>query len=271
MKYVREKRVVVGDGYQEIDIFTRDTAQDEPIRRGARKRKHKVTKPKQQNLNEKNSKRYLVQLANGNFHEGDLFVTLTYNDAHLPSTIEEAEHHVTLFIRRVKAKRKKLGLPDLKYILVTEYQLNDDGTIRIRPHHHLLMNDMDRDTLEGLWKEKRQKLGKPDAQRIDPDLDKEHNKIEGLARYMVKAPKGKKRWSSSRNLERPVETKNDHKYSKKKVREAAEDPAKGYVMFEKEYGDEWEIVAPIQYVLNELTGEWGAYLKMWKKKECIRS
>jgi hypothetical protein len=268
MKYVREKRVTVGEGYAEVDIFARDTAQDEPIRRGSRKRKHKVTSPKQANLNEKNAKRYIVQLANGNFTEDDLFVTLTYNDKHLPKTIEEAEHHVTLFLRRVKAKRKKLGLEPLKYILVTEYVLNEDDSIKVRPHHHLLMNSMNRDLIESLWKEKRQKLGKPDAQRIDPDLDKLHNGIEGLARYMTKNPKGKKRWSSSRNLKRPVETKNDHKYSRKRVRAAAEDPANGFTYFEGMYPD-WEI-ASINYELNQLTGEWTAYLKMWRRHQSVQ-
>lgn len=270
MMYVREKRATVGDQYMEVDIYSRDTAQDEPVRRGMRKRKKKVTQPAQANLNEKNAKRYLTQLANGNFGEGDLFVTLTYAPENTPGTEKDAERHVSNFLRRVSYRREKLGLDSLKYILVTEYKQDDEGRLTGRLHHHLLMSGMDRDLLESLWAEKKKPIGYARTQRLQPDRSETGNGIAQLVAYITKDPKGRKRWSSSRNLKRPVETKNDHKYSRKKVRLTAEDQAAGYMYYSAKY-PEWEIVSPIEYRLNDLTGEWGAYLKLWRKQENIRS
>ncbi|KRM54605.1 rolling circle replication-associated protein [Lacticaseibacillus sharpeae] len=273
MLYVREKKTVV-DGYMEVDIFARDTAQDAPQKKGTRSKRVRETAPAQGNLNDKNARRYLTQLANGNFGENDLFVTLTYTDEYLPKTVDEAEKHVTKFLRRVKDKRKKLGLDPLKYILVTEYNEDEDGHLTTRIHHHLLMNGMDRDTLEGLWRERMlvngktgmHKLGLVSTKRIDPDFDKLRNGVEGLAMYMIKNPKGKKRWSSSRNLKRPVSRNNDHKYSRKRLRENAFDPAAGFIFFEKQYSG-WKITAPIEYEKNPVTGEWSALLRLWRRKD----
>jgi hypothetical protein len=269
MLYVREKRTTVGQSYMEVDIYSRDTAQDEPVRRGTRKRKKKVTQPAQANLNEKNARRYLTQLANGNFAEGDLFVTLTYAPENTPATERVAEHHVTNFLRRVAYRRKKLELEPLKYILVTEYKQDEEGRLTGRLHHHLLMSGMDRDLLESLWAERKKPIGYVRTQRLHPDRSETGNGIERLVTYITKDPKGRKRWSSSRNLKRPVETKNDHKYSRKKVRLTAEDQAAGYMFYSAKYPG-WEIVTPIEYRLNELTGEWAAYLKMWRRQEKIR-
>lgn len=264
MLYEREKKIMVGDMYQEVDIFSRDTEQDRYLRKGGRSKKKRVTAPAQANLNDKNARRYLTQLANGNFGEGDLFVTLTYRPEFAPKTVKEAEHHVTNFLRRVKNRRKKLGLDALKYILVTEYKTDDDGHITGKIHHHLLMNGMDRDVLESLWAERRKSLGLPRTQWLSPDRVDEGNGIEGLVDYITKDPKGRKRWTSSRNLQRPVSRTNDHKYSRRRIRNVADDHATAYTYFRDKYPD-WEIVAPVEIKQNEFTGEWSVYLKMWHK------
>ena len=116
------------------------------------------------------------------------------------------------------------------------------------------------------------------------------NGIEGLCKYIVKDPQGKKRYSSSRNLDRPETTRedggekrqrdqnhwkysrnlsdptekcNDFKYSKRKVEQLAKSPDGGLEEFKKIYSD-YDIVS-CEPVFYEQTG-WHIYLKMWKKK-----
>lgn len=263
--FMREKKITVGHAYMEVDIFARDTVQDQVAKRGTRNKKQNETRPAQQNLNSKNARRYLVQLANGNFGKDDLFVTLTYKPEYAPKDVEEAEKHVRNYLRRVARRRKRDHLEPLKYILVTEYRTDDDGVITGKIHHHLLMNHMDRDVVENLWKENRRKLGQVRTEWIDPDLGETGNGIEGLAQYIIKDPKGRKRWSSSRNLKRPVSRANDWKYRRRRVAAMADDPAAAYLYYAEKYPD-WEVVSPIEYRYNQVTGEWACYLKMWRKQ-----
>lgn len=269
--FEREKKIDCGP-YREIDIIPR-TDNAERATRGKRGKRKKVSEPKQKDLNDKNSKRYLVQVGNGNFGVGDLHVSATYSNKHLPQTIEEAEKNVRNYLRRIEYRRGKLGLPPLKYILVTEYKFSKDGTMLKRIHHHIIMNGgLSRDEVEMMWTNERinwkkasgdpgysvEQLGWVNADRIQTN----ENGIEALCKYIVKDPQGKKRWSSSRNLVRPVEKPNDHKYSKKQVEALAKSPDSGKEFFEKEYKD-FQIVS-IEPVHYEETG-WHIYLRMWRK------
>lgn len=269
--FEREKKIDCGP-YREIDIIPR-TDNAEKATRGKRGKRKKVSEPKQKDLNDKNSKRYLVQVGNGNFGVGDLHVSATYSNKHLPQTIEEAEKNVRNYLRRIEYRRGKLGLPPLKYILVTEYKFSKDGTMLKRIHHHIIMNGgLSRDEVEMMWTNERinwkkaagdpgysvEQLGWVNADRIQTN----ENGIEALCKYIVKDPQGKKRWSSSRNLVRPVEKPNDHKYSKKQVEALAKSPDSGKEFFEKEYKD-FQIVS-IEPVHYEETG-WHIYLRMWRK------
>lgn len=106
----------------------------------------------------------------------------------------------------------------------------------------------------------------------------------------MKDPQGKKRYSSSRNLDRPETTRedggekrqrdqnhwkysrnlsdptekcNDFKYSKRNGRAAGEVTRRRAGEFKKIYSD-YDIVS-CEPVFYEQTG-WHIYLKMWKKK-----
>lgn len=68
MVFIREKKIDCAK-YREVDIIPRTEAA-ERASRGKRGKKRKVNAPKQKDLNDKNAKRYLVQLGNGNFHIG---------------------------------------------------------------------------------------------------------------------------------------------------------------------------------------------------------
>lgn len=276
--FYREKKVDCGN-YREVDIIPR-TDNAERATKGKRGKRKKVTEPKQKDLNDKNSKRYLVQLGNGNFGIGDLHVSCTYDADHLPDTVDEAARIVDNYLRRIAYRRGKLGIEPLKYILVTEYGYQkDDETKLVRVHHHIIMNGgLDRDEVEMMWTNQRinwkryekdpeayrntvKKMGWVNADRLQIN----ENGIEALCKYVLKNPKGKKRWSSSRNLERPVQQPPaDHKHSKKKVEELAKSTDAGKEFFQKQFPD--YDIADIKPEYYEETG-WHIYLKMWRKPQ----
>lgn len=275
--FIREKKIDCRM-YREVDIIPR-TNNAERAAKGKRGKRHKVTEPKQKDLNEKNARRYLTQLGNGNFGKGDLHVTCTYSDGNLPETVEEAEKTVGNYLRRLAYRRKKKGLEPLKYILVTEYGFKKGDLNQIRPtriHHHVIMNGgLDRDEVEMMWTADRinwrayerdpeghadtvERLGWCNADRLQPN----ENGIEALCNYVTKNPNGKKRWSSSRNLIRPVEQPPaDHKYTRRQVERLAKSPDQGKDFFQRAFpGYTIREIRPEYY---EQTG-WHIYLKMWK-------
>jgi len=73
----------------EVDIYPYTKDQQEMNRRGKRARKQKESAPKQRNLNDKNARRYLTQLANTNFTQDDLHITAT-SSGNFAFTIEHS-------------------------------------------------------------------------------------------------------------------------------------------------------------------------------------
>lgn len=272
--FIREKKIDCGK-YREVDIIPRTDNAERAVR-GKRGKRSRVTAPKQKDINEKNARRYLVQLGNGNFGKGDYHISLTYNKKNLPGTVEEAEKCVSNYLRKLARRREKLGLEPLKYILVTEYKYSKDGRSLTRIHHHIIMNGgLNRTEIEIMWTKDRinwrkasdtpnyfdeiNQIGWANADRIQVD----ENGIEALCKYITKDPVGKKRWSSSRNLRRPEQMPNaDSKYSKAKITRLATSADAGKEYFEKQF-PLYQIVS-VQPVYYDETG-WHIYLKMWKK------
>ena len=262
--FIREKKIYCGN-YLEIDIIPMSESR---LKKGKRSKKKKVSSKKQENLNDKNAKRYLAWRINANFGKEDIHLVLTYDNEHLPSTIEEGENNIKYFLREARKEMKAIG-KELKYIIVTEYkdEANEDG--RVRMHHHMIINGgLDRDKLESMWcirKKGRKKkdyepelLGWVNADRLQPDK----NGFEALAQYITKLKKSKRRWSCSRNLKSPIMRTNDSKYSKRKVEKIAmEPPDRDY--WEKKYPGYTYTEIKVEY--NEITG-WSIYLKMRKAK-----
>ena len=166
----------------------------------------KPTSEAQHKRNIINSKKKLTRLINTNFHQGDLYITLTY--AILP-TEEQAKRELEKFFRKLRDYRKKAGMGELKYISITE---KDEK----RVHHHLLVNSISMDVIEKLWQ-----LGRLTVSRLDPDFE-----YEWLARYLGKEEKpNSKRWNQSRNLKKPKEKT---KEIKRIVLKGEPTPPKGY-------------------------------------------
>ena len=270
--YMREKKIYCGDWSREVDIFPYTDAQKDASRKRKRSKKIRESEPKQKNLNDKNARRYLVQLGNLNFlgDKDALHVTATYRPKYLPETLEDAEREIHNFLRRVQARRKKEGLPPLKYILVTACTTEKNSDKPVRIHHHIVMNGgLDRDTVEGLWRRRRKKgqeigdkIGFCNADRLQAD----ENGIAALSNYLARQSGGKKRWSSSHNLKRPESRTNDGKYTRRQVEKwAKERPGRefwekkypGWTLTDEDYG--------VTYVFHEQTG-WSVYLKLRRLK-----
>ena len=206
--FVREKKIYCGEDYLEVDLFNYTKTEEENARRGERSKKVIESTSKQVDWNDRNSRRRFTWLVISNFGENDLHVSLTYNPENLPATVEGAERELKNYLRRVDYKRKKEGLPPLKYIAIPSCTYQKDGVTPARIHHHIIMNGgLDRDEIEDLWRKKRErkhkkgvKIGHANADRLQPD----ESGLAGLCEYLAKQTGGKKRWSSSQGLEPPV-------------------------------------------------------------------
>jgi len=185
-------------------MFGRDTSA--VLRRA---KKTNVTPERQARLNRERSIRHLVQLADANFTEQDIHLTLTYRNA---PTYERARKDMRNFCLRLKRMREKRGLPDLKYIYTIE---GDSDGRRERIHIHMITNgDMDRAEVERIWEK-----GYANADRLQPD----ENGLEAVVRYLVKQQTNKRKWCASRNLKQPKSRTSDSKLSNGRVKRIAFD------------------------------------------------
>ena len=109
----REKIYECGD-YIEVNLY--------PVYRQAhsRRKKSKPTREVQKKLNEIYAENKLIRICNANFTRQDLKVELTYDSKHHPEDDESAAASLRNYLRRLKRYREREGLPELKYISVTE-------------------------------------------------------------------------------------------------------------------------------------------------------
>ena len=295
--FVREKKIYCGPDYLEVDVYNY-TKTEQEARKGRRSKKEVESTPKQIDWNERNSRRRFVQLVHTNFNTDDMHITLTYSNSNLPPTREGAEREEKNFLRRVAYMREKKELPPLKYISIPACAYKKDGVTPARIHHHIIMNGgLDRDEIESLWRKRKRKgqkrgdkIGYANADRLQP----EENGLAALCEYLARQAGGKKRWSSSQNLDKPEkEVKdqndppqentsrfsasanlkkpwsrtNDHSFSRKEVERIGKDPPDpaywerrypGYTLMGEGYGYE--------AVYSEGRG-WALYIKMRRKGE----
>lgn len=149
-------------------------------------------------------------------------------------------------------------------------QVTCDPICRYQRFRNIVMNGgLDRDTVEELWR-KRKRKGQKKGDRIGfcnaDRLQADENGIAALCVYLVKQSGGKKRWTSSQNLERPTSRTNDGKYNRRQIEKwARERPGRefwekkypGWTLTDEDYG--------IEYKYNDFTG-WSIYLKLRKKE-----
>ena len=206
----RRSVVLAGDRMEcEIyPVFGRDETQK------ASAAKKNMTAEKQQRLNRKRAERRLIQLADANFTEKDIHLTLTYRKE---TTIEQCRKDLRNFLLRVKRYREKRGMEELKYIYTIEGRREIERGYGVnRIHIHMLMNGgISRETLEEMWE-----MGYANADRLQPT----ERGLEEIASYIIKEAKhGGRKWSASRNLTPPKQRTTDAKTSNRVVKAVAHD------------------------------------------------
>lgn len=219
-----------------------------------RKKRAKPTSEMQSRLNQRNAERALIRLLNANFTEDDISVTLTFSEEHLPDSYEEAERRMKNFLRRVKRLRAKLGLSEIKYIIIP-------GSGRY--HFHIPMNGgIDDKTLASLWPygycntihfqfnesglegharyvarqfEEDQYGGRDLLSMLD--IDEETGEVSEMqnAECKMKRKKGKRRYSCSKNIVRPETEERDGRISAQRVEDMATVDSASRAVFEKLY------------------------------------
>ncbi len=206
---LRDKRL---SGYRVKEVYYGDRMEIEIYPYWARKPRCKCQKLKEsrkaaKNQNAKDSRNMFSRLVMNNFGTGDLHVVCTYQE--MPDEAQ-ALRDAQNMIRRYQAARRRKGLGKGKYMYVIEGAAEGK-----RVHLHLvLQSGISRDEVEALWQK-----GYCNADRIRA-ID---GSIKGLATYLAKDPKGKKRWGASRGLKKPEVKIYDHKITRKKAREMATD------------------------------------------------
>lgn len=194
------------------------------IPEGCRKKK-KRTREQQKDLNDRNTRKTFVRYVNENFTEGDLYVTLPYEDYFYP-TFEQAKRDIKNYIARIRRWRKRNGLEPLKYIYVISFLEEGEKTKKVRMHHHIIMNAMDRNVAEELWK----KSNRANSKKLKPN----EYFLTAVATYLA-GNNGRRRWEKSRNLKKPKQNKSVSKLSRKKLNELARDKSVHKEIFEKMY------------------------------------
>ena len=159
--------------------------------------------------NNKCSWQELELLIANNFGKGDLVVTLTYDDEHLPKNKTAAKACARKFLRKLREVRKRRE-EELLYVYTTEgfhgAEQNelfgwDSALEDKRLHHHLVLNGNEVEELRSLWE-----YGEIRAEAVDIHYYRE------LAKYLTKeareegrAKPGERTWCCSRNLDRDCE------------------------------------------------------------------
>ena len=189
-------------------VFGKDETQK------ARAAKKNTTPEKQKRLNDERARRHLIQLADANFTEKDIHLTLTYKHE---TTLTACRKDIRNFLLRVKRYREKNNLDELKYIYTIEGKIEKrQGFPVSRIHVHMLMNGgVSRELLEEMWE-----LGYANADRLQPT----ERGLEEIASYIIKeAKQGGRKYSASRNLTQPKTRKTDAKTSNRTVKAIAHD------------------------------------------------
>lgn len=251
----REKRYFCGE-YLDAYIYP----VFEEGRPGQTRRRRKPSTEAQKKLNQRHREEKLTRLFHANFTPEDLEIHTTYRVQ--PESEEEAKRSLGNYIRKVKRYVKKHGLGELKYIAVTER-----GKRGGRFHHHITIavtkGAIDRDVLEKLWTET-EGHGYANSRR----LQFTEEGLEGLARYIVKSPAGKKAWSASRNLVDPEPKVRDGHISGKKARELAEN-IQDNTLFEGLYPGYQ--VSRAEAFHNDINGGCYLALRLYKQGgKCVR-
>lgn len=191
------KRIIVAGPLVVESVYPAPNPRDG---RAVRQGKKALSSQAQQLMNLKYAYQRLELEIAANFGPGDLYVTFTYDDAHLPANRKDAQKEMAAFWKRLRKARKPSG-QELRYLYVTEHKHgHKDFSMDGRWHHHALINATgeDYDLIRSLW-------GRGNLEFRSMRVDKEKH-YETLARYFCKEQRdklGQRLWSRSMNLRKP--------------------------------------------------------------------
>lgn len=194
---MKTKKIIVAGALVREGIYSRAGGRESPRIRAA---KRKVSTEAQQRINARYSWEKLELMLAANYVPGDLVITLTYDDEHLPKERAGAVARLKWFRYELRRERQKRG-EDLRMIWTTEHKLGEG-----RWHHHCVINATDGQDfgeIARLWP-----WGSNiEIRRLQVDKEKTY---ESLARYMTKEARerpGLRSWSYTRNCRKPeIET-----------------------------------------------------------------
>lgn len=257
--FVRTRTITAGD-YKEVSLFVRTSEQERKNKESGRKKK-KVSRPVQKNLNDRNSKRYAKLLIYANFFPYDYYMHYSYKDKFLPETPRDAKRQVRNYLEKLRRLYASQGF-ELKYMWFTSYVFDDDLGYITRIHHHAIISrGPSRDDVEECWSvgggKNKEKIGKTEADLIQPTSDG----INDMAAYLTsqekwesyRAKEGEKKWSSSQNLEKPYQTKNDYEFSQRHLEEMGKDNSIAIEELKKKYPD-YQVIGKVVSFYNEKSG-----------------
>lgn len=217
---------------------------------GARRGKFRETNEVQKRNNENRAAVRLKEIIHANFDSTGFIMHPTYDADNLPDSEERMEKDLRNLIARAGRLYKKAGA-EFRWVAIRAYGENG------RPHMHVyLSGGVEWRDILALWR-----LGRVDA---DP-LEFDECGISDLARYTFdQRHAGKRRWSGSRNLIKPAERTNVHRYSKTEMQDISEE---GYAAlcekFARRYPGYWLSEQP-KIEKNSVDGSWYMTFAMYR-------
>lgn len=162
-----------------------------------RREKSRMTTAAQKYVNSKVQHDQLEFLLAANVRQGDWFLTLTYDDDHLPDSWNNANKKMQYFCRKLRESRK--GRKTVYFYNIERAHYSEDDRCSHRWHHHMVLSgDVSVEDIRAMWGQ-----GIVDAHPIK--LDRDHT-YGSLATYLLKEANefpGKRGWRSSRGLNKP--------------------------------------------------------------------
>lgn len=199
----RTKKIITAGLLVVEAIYPRRERSDSDRVRAA---KFRASSEAQKRLNATHSWQQLELSLAANYRPGDLWVTVTYDDAHLPKTRKEALANFKYFLAKLRASRKKRKREAVVHFNAEHKHRSESKWENGRWHHHFMLNATDGEDFEEI---RRCWIYGDNIEIRLFDLDGEHS-YEALARYMCKESPdkvGAHCWSRTRNAKKPeVET-----------------------------------------------------------------
>ena len=245
MAYIH-RTIVAGPLVVETVYPAASSRDNDTVRRG----KKALSTPARQKMNLRHAWQSLEFEIAANFGTGDLWVTFTYDDAHLPSSREQAKKQMAGFFRKLRDRRRRHN-KELRYIYCTEHK-HGDG----RWHHHAVIDSTgnDFDEIRTLWI-----AGQIEISKLRIDRERDYGAI---ARYMCKEQRdkiGHRLWTCSRNLQKP---ERDSRHVSADIR--IKIPRNALIL--EDTGDTRTAYGHYQYVKYLLPGRSGVRVRVCSKR-----